>query len=75
MLPRGKGQQMARNIEKAAITIDKWEVAMSEVVGGVVLLLYPAEGDVVPIILRPAQATKLGHDLQSPKFIPKPTVQ
>ena len=66
---------MASNIEKAAITIDKWEVAMSEAVGGVALLLFPTEGDVVPIILRPSQATKLGHDLQSPKFIPKPTVQ
>ncbi|MGX9148344.1 hypothetical protein [Mesorhizobium sp. 128a] len=66
---------MTLNIEKAVITIDKWEVAMSELVGGVVLLLFPVEGDVVPIILRPAQATMLGHDLQSPKFIPKPTVQ
>jgi hypothetical protein len=63
------------NIEKPAIAIDKWEVAMSEAVGGVVLLLFPAEGDVVPIILKPGQATKLGHDLQSPKFLPKPTIQ
>jgi len=71
------GNPMAAEIksEKQAITIDKWEVAMSEAVGGVVLLLFPTDGDVVPIILRPAQATKLGHDLQSPKFVPKPTVQ
>ena len=71
------GQSMAAEIksEKQAIAIDKWEVAMSEAVGGVVLLLFPTEGDVVPVILRPAQATKLGRDLQSPKFIPKPTVQ
>ena len=62
-------------IEKQAISIDKWEVAMSEQVGGVVLILYPAEGDVVPIILEPGQATRLGLDLQSPKFIPKPTFQ
>ena len=32
-------------IEKQAISIDKWEVAMSEQVGGVVLILYPAEGE------------------------------
>jgi hypothetical protein len=62
-------------IEKQAISVDRWEVAMSEAVGGVVLLLYPAAGDVVPIILKPGQATRLGHDLQSPQFIPKPTFQ
>ncbi|TGQ27744.1 MULTISPECIES: hypothetical protein [unclassified Mesorhizobium] len=62
-------------MEKQVLAIDKWEVAMSEAVGGVVLILYPAEGDVVPIILKPGQATRLGHDLQSPRFIPKPSIQ
>jgi hypothetical protein len=79
MLLMGKveGQSMATKIkiEKRAISIDRWEVAMSEAIGRVVLLLFPAEGDVVPILLRPGQATKLGRDLQSAKFIPKPTVQ
>lgn len=62
-------------MEKQVLAIDKWEVAMSEAVGGVVLILYPAEGDVVPIILKPGQATRLSHDLQSPRFIPKPSIQ
>lgn len=62
-------------MEKQVLAIDKWEVAMSEAVGGVVLILYPAEGEAVPIILKPGQATRLGHDLQSPRFIPKPSIQ
>lgn len=62
-------------LEKRTIALQKWNVAMSEEMGQVVLLMFPTAGEPFPIVLSIDQATKLGHDLQSPKFIPKPTVQ
>ncbi|RWK12170.1 hypothetical protein [Mesorhizobium sp.] len=63
-------------LSKEAIVLDKWSVAMSEELGGVVLLMFPAQGgDPIPFIMRPGQAVALGHDLQTFPEIRKPTVQ
>jgi len=48
---------------------------MSEEMGQVVLRMFPTAGEPFPVLLSPGQATRLGRDLQDPKFLPKPTVQ
>jgi len=62
-------------VSKEAIVLEKWSVVMSEELGGVVLLMFPAQGDPIPFIMRPGQAVTLGHDLQTFPEIRKPTVQ
>ncbi|MDG4874162.1 hypothetical protein P9273_03495 [Mesorhizobium sp. WSM4935] len=62
-------------VSKEMLVLEKWSVVMSEELGGVVLLMFPAQGEPIPIIMRPAQAVTLGHDLQTFPEILKPTVQ
>ncbi|PZV40218.1 hypothetical protein B5V02_01285 [Mesorhizobium kowhaii] len=68
-------EKRAIALAKRTITLAKWDVTMSEEMGQVVLRMFPTTGEPFPILLSPGQATRLGHDLQAPMFLPKITVQ
>lgn len=68
-------EKRAIALAKRTIALEKWDVTMSEEMGQVVLRMFPTAGEPFPVLLSPGQATRLGRDLQDPKFLPKPTVQ